>query len=33
MKKLIGTSFGYAVAALAGGVFYREFTKLSGFSG
>lgn len=33
MKKLIGTSFGYAVAALAGGVFYREFTKLSDFSG
>ena len=33
MKKLIGTSFVYAVAALAGGVFYREFTKLSGFSG
>lgn len=33
MKKYINTAFIYAVAGLAGGVFYREFTKFSGFSG
>ena len=30
MKKLLNTAFIYA---LAGGVFYREFTKFNGFSG
>lgn len=33
MKKLINTSLFYAVLALAGGVFYREFTKSHGVSG
>ena len=33
MKKYINISLVYAVAALAAGVFYREFTKLSGFTG
>ncbi|MBC8571174.1 DUF2871 domain-containing protein [Zongyangia hominis] len=33
MKKLINTAFIYAIAAMAGGVFYREFTKLNGFTG
>ena len=33
MKKLINTSFLYAIAALVGGVFYREFTKILGFTG
>lgn len=33
MKKLINLSLIYAVAAMAGGVFYREFTKFSDFSG
>lgn len=33
MKSLIKTAFAYAVAAMAGGVFYREFTKLSQFTG
>lgn len=33
MKKYINISFIYAVAALACGVFYREFTKFQGFSG
>lgn len=33
MKKLLNTAFFYAMAALAGGVFYREFTKLNGFAG
>jgi len=32
MKKLINRSFLYAVLALAGGVFYREFTKWNGFT-
>lgn len=31
--KLINTAFVYAAAAMAGGVFYREFTKFNGFSG
>lgn len=33
MKKYINISFIYAVAAIACGVFYREFTKLLSFSG
>lgn len=33
MKKLLNTAFIYALAAMAGGVFYREFTKFNGFSG
>lgn len=33
MKKMINLAFGYAVAALASGVFYREFTKLNGYTG
>lgn len=33
MKKLINVSFGYAIAAMFGGVFYREYTKLRGFTG
>lgn len=32
-KRLFTTAFVYLIAALAGGVFYREFTKFSGFSG
>ncbi|WP_029410275.1 DUF2871 domain-containing protein [Treponema pedis] len=33
MKKYINYSFIYAIVAMASGVFYREFTKLNGFSG
>ena len=33
MKKYLNISLIYAIAALAGGVFYREFTKLNGFEG
>lgn len=33
MKKYVNISFIYAVAAIACGVFYREFTKITGFSG
>lgn len=33
MKKLANTSFLYAMLGIAGGVFFREFTKLNGFSG
>ena len=33
MKKLINTAFGYAIASMAFGVFYREFTKFNGFEG
>lgn len=33
MKKLLNTSFGYLIAGLAAGVFYREFTKFTGFVG
>ena len=33
MKKLLNTAFLYAILGLAGGVFYREFTKFSGFTG
>ena len=32
MKKYLNLALAYAVAAMAGGVFYREFTKLNGFS-
>ena len=33
MKKYINYAFSYAVSAMIGGVFYREFTKLNGFVG
>ena len=33
MKKYINLAFFYAIAAMAGGVFYREFTKFNGFTG
>ena len=33
MKKCINLSILYAVLGLAGGVFYREFTKFNGFTG
>ena len=33
MKKYLNISLIYAVFAMAGGVFYREFTKFNGFSG
>ncbi|MGI6172644.1 MAG: DUF2871 domain-containing protein [Christensenellales bacterium] len=33
MKKLINRAFLHAMFALAGGVFYREFTKWNGFEG
>lgn len=33
MKKCLNISIVYAIAAMAGGVFYCEFTKLNGFSG
>ena len=33
MKKYLNLSLVYAVAAMVGGVFYREFTKLNGFEG
>ena len=33
MKKYLNISFIYAIAAMAGGVFYREFTKFSGYTG
>lgn len=33
MKRYINFSLLYAVFAMAGGVFYREFTKFNGFSG
>ena len=33
MKKYFTISFIYALAAIACGVFYREFTKFSGFTG
>lgn len=31
MKKTVNTSFIYAILAMIGGVFYREFTKFQGF--
>lgn len=33
MKKYVNYALTYAAAAMAGGVFYREFTKWNGFSG
>ena len=33
MKKYLNIALAYAVAAMAGGVFYREFTKYNGFTG
>lgn len=33
MKRYINYSIVYAVLALVGGVFYREFTKMNGFTG
>lgn len=33
MKKYLNISLVYAIAAIAGGVFYREFTKLQGYTG
>lgn len=33
MKKYLNISLVYAVFAMAGGVFYREFTKWNGFAG
>lgn len=33
MKKMLHTSMIYFALAIAAGVFYREFTKFSGFSG
>ena len=33
MKKSLNLSIVYAVAAMVGGVFYREFTKLMNFTG
>ena len=33
MKKYLNYSLAYAIAAMAGGVFYREFTKINGYSG
>ena len=33
MKKYLNFSLGYAIAAMAGGASYREFTKWNGFSG
>ena len=31
MKKYLNLSLVYAVAAMVGGVFYREFAKFNGF--
>lgn len=33
MKKYLNISLIYAIAAMAGGVFYREFTKYQGYTG
>lgn len=33
MKKCLKISLVYAIAALAGGVFYREFTKFNDYMG
>ena len=33
MKKYLNISFVYAIAAMVGGVFFREFTKWNGFTG
>ena len=32
MKKYLNISFVYAIAAMAGGVFYREFTRFNGYT-
>ena len=32
MKKIMNTSLIYCVLAMAGGVFYREFTKWNGYT-
>ena len=32
MKRYMNTALLYAVLAMAGGVFYREFTKFNGFT-
>ena len=33
MKKMLNLALAYALAAMAGGVFYREFTRFNGFTG
>ena len=33
MKRYINSALLYAVLAMAGGVFYREFTKFNDFTG
>lgn len=33
MKKYLNISLIYAIAAMVGGVFYREFTKFNGYTG
>lgn len=33
LKKILNTSFFYAILAMVAGVFYREFTKFNGFTG
>ncbi|MCH3967532.1 MAG: DUF2871 domain-containing protein [Atopobiaceae bacterium] len=33
MRKYLNIALGYAIAAMVGGVFYREFTKWNGFTG
>lgn len=33
MKKYLNAAFAYAILAMAGGVFHREFTKYNGFTG
>lgn len=33
MKRYLNLSIAYAIVALASGVFFREYTKLTGFSG
>ena len=33
MKRYLNTSLVYAILAMVGGVFYREFTKFNGFTG
>lgn len=33
MKKYLNISLIYAIAAMAGGIFYREFTKYQGYTG
>lgn len=33
MKKLLNASFAYAIAGVLSGLYYREFTKVNGFTG